>query len=446
VVTDLCHRHSDFIRYPIRLADEKGERKTLNSMKAVWLKRRGEVKDEELREFYKQLSHDWDDPLRSVTMHAEGSLEYHAALFLPKRAPFDLLHPHPTTGLTLYVRNVKIMDHCPDLLPPYLRFVRGVVDSPDLPLNVSREILQSDRQVRVVRNGLTKKVLDTIADLRDGDRPAYEAFWSESGRVLKEGVIAGGTEPDRGVRDRLVGMLLFSSSHDPAKLTTFAEYVGRMGEGQDAIYYLTGDSRAVLERSPHIEALRTRGVEVLYLTDPIDELLVQLLPEAAGKPLRSALKGSVEVGSTAEREHAKDERREQEQGLASLIEVLGKELDQQIRAVRPSSRLTSSPACLVVEEGDLSPRLERLLERVPGQQPGSTRRILEINPTHPLVTGLRDRVARDAADPLVKDYARLLLGQALLAEGSPLPDPAEFAGLIGALMTRGLGEPQTRST
>jgi molecular chaperone HtpG len=426
VLEDLVKRYSDFVRYPIFLGAAP-EDKPLNSMKAIWLKRKGEVTEAEQHELYRHISHDWKDPQKTITVHAEGTLEYHAILFIPSKAPFDLQFRQHTSGLKLYVKNVKIMDECAELLPSYLRFMKGVVDSPDLPLNVSREILQQDRQLKLVRKGLTKKVLDTLSDLLAKERGAYEAFWREFGGTLKEAVATGAEE-----QDKITPLLLCPSSHDPEAPTTLAEYVGRMKEGQDAIYYLTGESRKVVESSPVLEAFQGKGIEVLYLVDPIDEVMVQFLTEAAGKKLKSASKGTIELGTKEEKEKVLEDRKEKEKEFTALIEYLQKELTEQVKEVRLSNRLTSSPACLVSADNDLSPQLERLL----GHQKGpASRRILELNAAHPICTSMRDRLAA-GEEPALSDHAHLLLGVSLLAEGSSLADPGRFTQLVAKVMTR----------
>ncbi len=423
-VRRVVKRYSDFVRYPIRLADE-----TLNSMKAIWKKRASEVSQEEYEEFYKHVAHAFEAPLETITLLAEGRFEYSALLYVPQRAPFDLAYPSFKSGPQLYVRSVKIMENCEQLLPRYLRFLKGVVDSSDLPLNVSRELLQQHGQIRILRQGITKKVLDSLAAMKEKDADKYLGFWREFGRVLKEGV-AGHEEHE----DKLLPLLLFESSRDPKELTTLAEYVERMPEEQKEIYYLSGESRALVESSPQLEAFKARGVEVLYFLDPIDEFMVNALREVEGKPLKSAAKGEVELGTPEEKEKAEKERAEKAEELSGVLVRLEKRLSDQVKEVRLSSRLTDSPVCLVGGEGDLSPHLERLLKQEALDVP-SAKRILELNPSHPIAERMKEIYRADSQDPLLDDYADLLLGQAHLAEGAIPPNLPEFNRLVAKLMS-----------
>ena len=422
----IVRRYSDFIAYPIILGE-----KTLNSMKPIWERPPTEVKAEEYAEFYKHISHDWQDPLSTISQRAEGLLEYRALLFVPSEAPFDLFYVGYEAGLKLYVRRVLIVERSPDLLPRYLRFLSGVVDSPDLPLNVSREMLQHDRQIRQIRKALVKKVLDSLADLKEKDQEKYLALWKAFGRVLKEG-----PSEDHENKEKIAELILFQSSHHEEKLSPLADYVSRMKEGQEAIYYLTGASRAAIESSPHLEALRAKGIEVLYLTDAVDELVVESLAEYQGKKLKSAGKGTVDLGTAEEKEEKKKELDEKTRAYQGLLEWIQKALDDRIKEVRLSARLTASPACLVGAEHDFSPRLEQLLKRDTDRP--RQRRILELNPDHEIVKRLERMVESDAASQKAVEYAELLYGYAVLAEGSELPDPAAFARRIADLMSRGL--------
>ena len=451
VLKRIVKRYSDFVIYPIRLEVEREEpatdeaakpkegetRKrredlTLNSMKPIWARPAGEIGEEEYAEFYKHIAHDWNPPLAHVTLKAEGRFEYQALLFIPGEAPYDLYYLAFEPGLQLYVRRVMIMEHCADLLPRYLRFLKGVVEAPDLPLNVSREILQSNRQIAAIRGGLVRKVLDTLKAMKEEENDKYLRFWEHFGRAMKEGV--GGEQE---YRDRLLELLLFQSSHDPARLTTLADYVGRMKEGQKEIFYLTGESRPAVENSPHLEVFREREIEVLYLTDPVDELMVQTLPEYSGKRLKSVGKGTVELPDEgADKEEREKARAEREKELEGLLGAVQKRLDEHVKQVRLSTRLTTSPACLVGAEHDYSPQLEKLLMKGKGGGP-KQRRILELNPGHEIVTRLAARYEKDAGDPLVGDYAELIFGYATLAEGSELPDPARFNRLLAELMAHG---------
>lgn len=420
-------KYSDFVTWPIRLGDS-----TLNSQKAIWTRNQADVKPEEYAEFYKHITHDWEPPFETMTLKAEGTFEYQALLFIPSRPPFDLYYREQKFGLQLYVNRVLIMDRCEDLLPDYLRFVKGVVDSPDLSLNVSREMLQNDRRVMQIRKRVVKKVLDTLERLRSDDRERYRKLWDTFGKVLKEGLAS-----DHENNEKLKELMWFQSSHDAAQLTSLKEYVERMKPEQETIFFATGESRSVLERSPHLEAFLAKGYEVLYLTDPVDELLTDHLGDYAGKKLQSVGKGEVELGSETEKLAAEETRKAKQKENESLLEKIKAILEADVKEVRVSSRLTTSAACLVGDEEDMSPRLERLLKATGGNMElPRQKRILEVNADHAVLQKMRARFEAGADDPVVGDYARLLYGQALLAEGSPLPDPVDFARLVTELMVR----------
>ena len=410
-IEQIVKRYSDFVAYPVIYKDKEGKEadKTLNSMKPIWTRPRSEVTDDEYKEFYKHISHDWNEPMVTWSFRAEGRSEYQALLFVPSEAPFDLFYATGKFGLHLYVRRVLIMEHCEELLPPYLRFIRGVVDSADLPLNVSRQRLQEDRHIAQIRKWLSKKVLDSLEDMQKKEPEKYVTLWKHFGRVLKEGA---GFDFEN--KDKLVPLFLFESSNDPEKLTSLKEYVARMKSDQNAIYYLTGPSRRAVEHSPHLEAFREKGIEVLYMVDPVDEMFVQWQAEFEGKPLKSIAKGSADLGE------AKD-LAEKQQEFTKLTEALQQKLDDRVKEVRLSSRLTSSPACLVVAEHDVSPNLEKLLNQMKGET-SKQKRILELNPNHEIIAKLRDR----ADDASLDDIAEVLYGYAVLAEGSELQDPLKF--------------------
>ncbi|MCC7177447.1 MAG: molecular chaperone HtpG [Acidobacteria bacterium] len=437
VLKALVKKHSDFVGYPIKLKEVKDgvpAWTTLNSMKPIWTQAASEVGDEAYAEFYRHLSHDWQDPLDRLSLRAEGRLEYQALLFLPSKAPFDLFYRDQEYGLQLHVRRVLIMDRCRALLPPFLRFVKGVVDSADLPLNLSREMIQQDRQIGQMRTWLTRKVLDHLAAMLADRRETYLKFWSEFGPVLKEGLAQESEHADR-----LLKLLLFHSTREAPEPTSLAEYVARMPEGQASLYYVAGESRAVAERSPHLEAFRARGYEVLFFVDPIDEFVAQSVHEFEGRPLVSVARAGVEPGSESERKAAEDARRARETELRPFLAFLEQTLGDTIREARVSSRLTTSPACLVAGEHDLSPGLERLLRQASGKDDeGVTKRILEVNDGHALVAKLRALHAASPEDPSLADAAHLLLGTALLAEGAAPPDPAAFAAKLATLLTRAL--------
>jgi molecular chaperone HtpG len=422
VLAEIVKKHSDFVAYPILWKGEEPDDKPLNSMKPIWTRPKSEVTDADYAEFYKHVTHDWDAPLKTITAKAEGATVYEALVFIPKKAPHDILMQTAQWGLRLYARRVLIMDRCEELLPPWLRFVKGIVDASDLPLNVSRQMLQQDRHVQQIRKWLTKKVLSALEEMRDKESETYLAFWKEFGRVVKEGV---SVELEN--RDRVVGLALFPSSADPEKLTSLADYVKRMKEGQTEIYYLTGESRKVVENSPHLERLREKGHEVLYLVDPIDELFAQLVREHDGKKLVSAAKGAAADA---------DKLAEKEKELGALVQTLESKLEEHVKKVRLTARLTKSPACLVGDEFDWSPGLERLMRQ--NAEGPRQKRILELNPDHPIVQGLRARFEKDRADPKVADTALLLFGYAQLAEGAELWDPVKFNALLADLLVQGL--------
>lgn len=408
VIERIVKRYSDFVSYPVIFKDRQ-----LNSMKPIWTRSRSEVTDDEYKEFYKHISHDWNEPMRTWSFRAEGRSEYQALLFVPLQAPFDLFYTTGKFGLHLYVRRVLIMEHCEELLPPYLRFMRGVVDSADLPLNVSRQRLQEDRHITQIRKWLTKKVLDSFEEMQKAEPDKYVKFWNQFGRVVKESASF-----DFDNMDKLMGLYMFESSSGSGSLTTLKDYVARMKEGQSAIYYLTGPSRRAVENSPHLEAFKEKGYEVLYLVDPVDEILVQSLPEIEGKKLKSVGKGTADLGTEKDLKEKSGE-------FSGLLNALQKRLEDRIKEVRLSSRLTASPACLVVSEDDVSPNLEKLMSQAKGEKTVQ-KRIMELNPDNEIVVRMRDRIQKDENDPLIDDFAQVLFGYAVLAEGSELQDPLSF--------------------
>ncbi|CAM4081526.1 High temperature protein G [Mycobacterium basiliense] len=448
-IRHLIKRYSDFIAWPIRMEVEKRtpagqgegedggeetvtiETETLNSMKALWARPKEEVSEDEYKEFYKHIAHAWDDPLEVIAMKAEGTFEYQALLFIPSHAPFDLFNRDATFGIQLYVKRVFIMGDCDQLMPEYLRFVKGVVDAQDMSLNVSREILQQDRQIKAIRRRLTKKVLATIKDLQSERPEDYRSFWAQFGKVLKEGLLS-----DFDNRETLLEISSFASTHSDEEATTLADYVGRMKEGQKQIFYATGDSRQQILKSPHLEAFRAKGYEVLLLTDPVDEVWVGAVNEFDGKPLQSVAKGEVDLDSDEEKSDA--EREEQQKEFADLLTWLQETLSEHVKEVRLSTRLTESPACLITDAFGITPALARIY-RATGQDVPVGKRILELNPTHPLVLGL-SRALNDSADDAQKsqvaETAELLYGTALLAEGGAPDDPARFAELLADRLTR----------
>jgi molecular chaperone HtpG len=441
VVNRIVRQYSDFVAYPITFkkaasgTDTKevlADTRPINSMKPIWARPASEVSDEEFQEFYKHVSHDWNPPLRHFSFRAEGRIEYQALVYLPSEPPMDMFFDTGKFGLHLYVRHVLIMETCEDLLPRYLRFVRGMVDSADLPLNISRQRLQEDRHIAQIRKWVARKIIDALADMARTEPDVFAKFWDHFGRVLKEGVAF-----DFENKDRLVPLLRFRSSSQGETLSTLSEYVSRMGPEQKAIYYITGDSLETISRSPHLEALEARGLEVLLLTDAVDELVVQALDKFGDHDLKSASKGTVALGGEDEQnETRKDLNAKQVEYLDLLTRLKGK-LSAHVKEVRLTNRLTRSPACLVVSDADMSPQLARILRAQRGTAP-ETLRILELNPGHAIVRKLRERVAANASDPLVDDYAELLYGGALIAEGSELEDPSRFNEALARLMEENL--------
>ncbi|MFI9810083.1 molecular chaperone HtpG [Streptomyces sp. NPDC052301] len=440
-VREIIKRYSDFITWPIRMlpedsgtagtSDEAPAPETLNSMKALWARPRDQVSDDEYHELYKHIGHDWRDPLETIRLQAEGTFEYQALLFLPAHAPYDLFTRDYQRGLQLYVRRVLIMDDCEALLPPYLRFVKGVVDAADLSLNVSREILQQDRHIEMMRRRLTKKVLSTLKDMAAKDQDRYATFWREFGTVLKEGLVT-----DSENRDAVLAVASFASTHHDTEPTTLKQYVERMKEGQDDIYYLTGESRQSIENSPHMEAFRDRGIEVLLLTDPVDEVWADAVGEFEGKKLRSVAKGQIDLDaeetgtSDGEREHQAEE-------YAGLLGWMTEQLDEDIKEVRLSSRLTVSPACVVSDAHDLTPALENMY-RAMGQEVPRAKRILELNPDHQLVKGLNQAYKEREDRTELTETTELLHGLAVLAEGGQPKEPARFVRLMADRLERAL--------
>ena len=442
VVKDIIKRYSDFVTYPIRMqrwrdGDKPSDPKiledeTLNSMKAIWDRPKGEVTDAEYNDFYRHIAHDWTDPLRSIPIKIEGTLEAYALLYLPAKAPFDLYSAEMKRGVQLYVKRVFVMDECKELMPTHLRFVKGVVDAHDLSLNVSREILQKDRQIPVIRKQLVKKVLTTLEDMKRDKPDDYLAFWTAFGPVLKEGLLSFDAD-----KDKLLDLVITASTHDATSVASLDDYIGRMKDGQDAIYFLTGPTRDAAARSPLLEAFAAKGYEVLLFTDPIDELWLERAPRFKDKQLTSIGRGEVKLGSDDDRKKAADALEEKQKEYGDLLAYFRVQLQNEIKEVRLSSRLTSSPVCLVSDEHDLTPRMQKMLEQL-GQKAPKIKPILELNPAHPLLPRLHALFAANKADPRLATYAEVLLGQAHLADSGQLPDPASFSRALGDLMLHGV--------
>ncbi len=439
-------KYSDFITYPIVLKEEKEEQErdkdgkiveggktqivveenTINSMKPIWLRSQSDVTDDEYNEFYKHISHDWNDPAKRIFYRAEGRIEYLSLLFIPSKAPFDFYYQNYESGLHLYVKKVLIDEAFDDLLPKYLRFVKGVVESSDLPLNISREMLQQDRHITAIRKGLTRKVLDSLKEMLDKDKEKYVKFYEEFGSALKEGAAS-----DFEYRTNLTSLLLYESS-DSAEKTTLKDYFSRMKPEQEAIYYTIGESRDVVENSPLLERYKEKGIEILYIYDPVDEYVFQTLMEYEGKKIKSVAKGDLDIGSKEEKEKIEKDLKEKETDFKAFMDALKEPLKEEIKEIRLTSRLVSAPACIVGEEFDMSPQLEKVLQRT-----GTgikTKRILEINPESPVIRKMRDNFASHGAGESLKDHARILMGYAYLSEGLELPNPTAFAASVARLM------------
>jgi molecular chaperone HtpG len=434
----IIRKYSDHISLPIVMQKEewdeekketvvKDEFETVNQASALWARNKSDISEEQYTEFYKHVSHDFEAPLTYTHNRVEGRSEYTQLLYVPSHAPFDLWDRNKRGGIKLYVKRVFIMDDAEQLMPVYLRFVKGVIDSSDLPLNVSREILQESRDVRVIREGSTKRVLGLLEELANSDEQAqkdkYATFWKEFGQVLKEGIGEDATN-----KERIAKLLRFASINNDgdAQTVSFADYIGRMKEGQDKIYYATGETFAAAKNSPHLEIFRKKGVEVLLLTDRVDEWMLSFLQDFEGKELASVAKGGLDLG-TLEDEAEKKQHEETETQFKDLVEKMKAALSDKAKDVRVTFRLTDSPACLVADENELSGNLLRMLKAA-GQEAPDSKPILEINPDHPLVQRLKYEEAKFG------DWSHILFDQALLAEGGALADPAGFVKRLNEML------------
>jgi molecular chaperone HtpG len=440
----IIRKYSDHISLPIVMKKEewdeekketvvKDEFETVNQASALWARSKSDITPEQYEEFYKHVSHDFQAPLAYTHNRVEGRSEYTQLLYVPSHAPFDLWDRNKRGGIKLYVKRVFIMDDAEQLMPVYLRFVKGVIDSNDLPLNVSREILQESRDVRVIREGSTKRVLGMLEEMANSEeqegKDKYATFWKEFGQVLKEGIGEDATN-----KDRIAKLLRFASTNSDSsdQTVSFADYVSRMKEGQEKIYYVTADSYIAAKNSPHLEIFRKKGVEVLLLTDRVDEWMLSFLNEFDGKELVSVAKGGLDLGKL-EDEAEKKEHEETETQYKDLVEKMKGALADKAKDVRVTFRLTDSPACLVADEHELSANLVRMLKAA-GQSAPESKPILEINPNHPLVTRLK---YEDAAGPRFGDWAHILFDQAMLAEGGSLSDPAAFVKRMNEMLLAG---------
>ncbi len=426
-------KYSDHIATPIRMKKEewdadkkaqvvKDEEETVNQASALWARAKSDISDEQYKEFFKHVSHDFGDPLAWTHNRVEGKQEYIQLLYIPGRAPFDLWDRNHRHGVKLYVRRVFIMDDAEQLMPPYLRFVRGVIDSNDLPLNVSREILQESRDVKAIREGSTRRVLGLLEDLAENRKDDYAKFWAEFGQCLKEGI-----GDDTTNRERIAKLLRFATTKSDTQSVAFADYAGRMKDQQTSIYYLTADSLEAAKSSPHLEIFRKKDVEVILLTDRVDEWMLGFMHDFDGKELVSVAKGDLDLGELADAQEKEEQARVADE-YKDLVEKVKKALGERVQDVRVTLRLTDSPACIVADRDAMSQHLQRLLKAA-GQKAPDAKPILELNPNHPLVQRLKYE-----SDDKLGDWAALLLGQAVLAEGGALDDPAAFVKRVNAML------------
>ena len=438
-------KYSDYIDHPIVMEVERKkpdafdkdktvsvrEDEVLNSRKAIWLRDKTEISDGDYSEFYKHISHDFNAPSKVIHYRAEGTSEFTALLFIPEKVPYGIFFKEFKVGPTLYVRRVQIMEHCEELIPPYLRFIKGVVDSSDLPLNVSREILQSNRQIETIRKSLTKKVLDTLAEMKKDEPEKYHAFFSEFGRILKEGI-----HYDFAKKEQVADLLLFPSTKTgEGKATTFGEYVDAMKPDQEEIYYATGTSLDEVRKSPYLEAFREKDLEVLIMLDEVDDIIMGSLREYRGKKLKSITRGDIKLDKEEPAPGAKEGKKALERLLAEMKEILKDE----VKDVRLSGRLRDSACCLVTDEGGIDPNMEKLLKAM-GQDVPANLRIFEINADHPVVGAMNAIVGDETKRDLLRQYTEMLYSQALILEGSKPRDPAAFAKNLSRLMTESLSK------
>ena len=440
----LVKKYSDYIRFPIRMSmpvmappaaegeepqEPKEEVRVLNSMSPLWMRNKNEIKPEEYNQLYKHLFLDWQDPMEVIHSKVEGAVEYTSVLFIPSHAPFDFYQREVTTGIRLYSKNVFIMDDCQDLLPEYLRFAKGLVDSPDVSLNISREVLQQSLPLKKIGKNLEKSLLKTLEQLCKKDRPKYETFWKEYGKALKSGVYS-----DFSNRERLQDLLLFSTSRSEDELTTLADYVERMPEKQSVIYYAAGKDRTAVERLPQMEMLQEKGLEVLYLFDRVDEFAVDALGSYKEKQFRSISRGELQLDDLEDETDKKKEQEELTKENSTLLEAIKKHLEGKVTEVKLSHRLTSSPVCLVSDAQGISLSMEQILADMDQKNSFKASRILELNPNHAVFKALQAQFTDGNTTSLFGDYCELLYGQALLLEGLAPEDPGRFAQLVASLM------------
>jgi len=427
----IISKYSDHIPLPIEMykEDDKGELtdeiEVINKASALWTRAKSDISDDEYIEFYKHVGHDFEDPLAWSHNRVEGKTEYTSLLYVPSKAPFDLYEPNQTHGLKLYVQRVFIMEDAEKLLPRYLRFARGIIDSNDLPLNVSREILQSNKVIESIRSGSVKKLLGLLEKMAKNEAEKYQQFWSQFGRVMKEG-----PAEDFVNKEQIAGLLRFASTHSDQEEQTvsLADYIERMGEEQDSIYYITADNFNAAKNSPHLEIFRKKGIEVLLMSDRVDEWLMGSLNEFDGKTFISVAKGELDLDKFSDSDE-KEAQKKTEEEASDIVEQIKNSLEGKVEDVRVSHRLTSSPACVVLNEQDMALYMQHLLKQA-GQALPDTKPVLEINPQHPLVLKMKDETDMDQ----VKEWSTLLFEQAILAEGGQLENPAEFVTRLNKII------------
>lgn len=432
-VRSMIKKYSDFIAFPIYMDNDKGKAEVVNTTKPIWKRPASEITDEQYEEFYKQALGGFDKPLAHVHTKAEGVMEFSALMYIPEKAPYDLFTIDRKHGVKLYVKRVFIMDDCKELLPEYLRFVKGVVDSEDLPLNVSREILQNNPVVAKIRKSLITKMFSTLKEMTEKDPSRYNEFWKQFGPVLKEGL-----HSDWENRDKILELVRFQSSNGATKddVTSLKQYVERMRADQKDIYYITGDNREIAEKSPHLEIFRDKGIEVLYCVDPVDEFVVPGL-EFESKKFVSVTKGDLDLGDLGAKE--KKAQKKSESAFKKLAERIKNILADDVKEVRVTTRLKDSPACLVADEADMGAHMERIMKSM-GQEYKPSKRILEINGDHPILANMNTLYGKDPKDANLDAWSHLLYEQALIAEGQMVPDPQAYSQRVNNLLVKISGE------
>jgi molecular chaperone HtpG len=429
-VKSLIKKYSDFIAFPIYLPDEKGKDELVNQTKPLWCRPAAEITKEQYEEFYQQVLGGFDKPLVTLHNKAEGVMEYSSILFIPASSPFDLFSGERKHGVKLYVKRVFILDDCKELLPDYLRFVKGVVDSADLPLNVSREILQKNQVVDRIRKSLVGKILGRLSEMAESEPDNFRTFWQNFGSVLKEGVH---TDPEN--KEKLLELMRFQSSMGPTKndLVSLKTYIGRMRPDQKEIYYITGESREIAEKSPHLEIFKEKSIEVLYLIDPIDEWLIPDIYTYDGKKLKSITQGDLDLGDLGKEEN--NARKKAESKFKKLSERIKNILSDSVKEVRVTTRLKNSPACLVADENAPGVHMEKIMKAM-GQDVPQQKRILEINAEHPILANLNARYEKDPKDVELEQWVHLLYEQAIIAEGQMVPDPNAYSQRVNSLLLK----------